>query len=74
MNSITARGHIRGNTVVVDEDLGLPEGALVTIRLETNEAPPSLAERLHDIIGIANELPEDMAMNHDHYLHGAMKK
>jgi hypothetical protein len=32
-----------------------------------------LAERLKDFIGIL-DLPEDAALNHDHYLYGAPKK
>ena len=31
-------------------------------------------ERLKDFVGIADDLPEDLAENHDHYLHGRPKK
>jgi hypothetical protein len=33
----------------------------------------TIAERLADVIGIASDLPEDMAAQHDHYIHGAPK-
>jgi predicted DNA-binding antitoxin AbrB/MazE fold protein len=37
-------------------------------------ADKSLADRYRNIIGAARNLPEDMAENHDHYLHGRPKK
>ena len=33
-----------------------------------------MAERYAGLIGITDHLPEDMAENHDHYLHGHPKK
>jgi hypothetical protein len=33
----------------------------------------TIAERLADVIGIAPDLPKDMAAQHDHYIHGAAK-
>lgn len=74
MGPITISGCVHGNTVVMDEDIGLPEGTPVTVHVETASARLSLADRLRDVIGIANDLPPDMARNHDHYLHGAPKK
>jgi hypothetical protein len=74
MGPITVSGCVHGNTVVMDEDIGLPEGTPVTLRVETAPARLSLADRLRDVIGIASDLPPDMARNHDHYLHGASKK
>lgn len=32
------------------------------------------AERYAEFIGIADDLPPDFAINHDHYLHGARKQ
>ena len=34
----------------------------------------TLYERLQPFIGVVNDLPPDMARNHDHYLHGVPKK
>jgi hypothetical protein len=33
----------------------------------------TLAERLQNVIGIVDDLPADMAQNHDHYLHATPK-
>lgn len=74
MGTITLNGCVHGNTVVMDEDIGLPEGTVVTVRVEPTGSPLSLADRLRSVIGIVDDLPRDMARNHDHYLHGAAKK
>lgn len=74
MEPITATGYVHGNTLVMEEEIGLPEGTAVIVRMETTPAPISLAESLRDVIGIVNDLPSDMARNHNHYLHGASKQ
>ena len=60
----------------------IPEGAAVEVELheakpaaepEVTEIP-TLYERYKDIIGIAEGLPEDFAMNHDHYIHGTPRR
>jgi hypothetical protein len=49
------------------------------MKLKAESATPAvaptrtIAERLADVIGIAPDLPEDMAAQHDHYIHGAPK-
>jgi hypothetical protein len=68
------QGHIENDVVVFDEPTSLPEGAVV--RVELAAAPPrkTLAERFKNIIGTVHDLPEDMAENHEHYLHGTPKQ
>lgn len=39
-----------------------------------SENNSTLAERMAQFIGMANDLPIDMAENHDHYIHGAPKR
>ncbi len=72
------RGRVKDGTIVLDEPMQLPEGAIVRVELatpeEAGEAIPSLAERLAPIIGRAKGLPEDAAENHDHYLYGTRKR
>lgn len=51
----------------------LPDG--MDVEVEVRPLPeaddgPTLYERLRDLIGIAPGLPQDMAENHDHYIHG----
>ena len=67
------QGHIENGVVVFDEPVSLPEGTTVRIEVIAVEPRPTLAERFKDIIGTARDLPEDMADNHDHYLHGTPK-
>lgn len=79
---MTYNGHIHNGAIVLDEASTLPEGAairVVVLPQVTSEAPavdpvPSLFDRYKDVIGIADGLPEDLALNHDHYLHGRPKK
>ncbi len=66
-------GQVKNGVIVLDEEAPLIEG--MKVRVELLEADlPTLAERLKDFIGKADGLPEDMAKNHDHYLHGQPKK
>ena len=67
------QGHVHNGVVVYDEPVTLPEGTVV--RLEPMDAPvrKTLAERYKNVIGAGVDLPEDLAKNHDHYLHGTPK-
>jgi hypothetical protein len=68
------RGHIEGNIVVFDDKVSLPEGTIVSVEPVEAARLMTLAERHKDIIGIAPDLPCDMADNHDHYIHGTPRK
>ena len=70
-------------TVTVENDtiklpVHVPDGTRLEITLpaESAEAAPrrTLAERYAKFVGLADDLPPDMAKNHDHYLHGASKR
>lgn len=71
---MTYRGHIQGNLVVLDDNVSLPDGTVVAVEPVEAVRMMTLAERYKDIIGIAPDLPPDMAENHDHYIHGTPKK
>jgi len=66
-------GHIQNGVVVFDEPVAVPEGTAVRVEVI---APlrKTLAERFKNIIGAGVDLPEDLAKNHDHYLHGTPKQ
>ena len=79
---MTARGKIRNGKVVLDDPQAIPEGTEVEVRpakprkRPTKGKPPkakprprSLADRLANVRGKATGLPEDAAVNHDHYLY-----
>lgn len=66
--------------------LALPEGARVHLRVEEQQGTaksateqgeqpiPSLLERLANVVGTVDDLPEDSSVNLDHYLYGAPKR
>lgn len=75
---MTYRGRIQGNTVIFDNPPGLPDGTEVVVEAlsedSVEESSLSLAERLGDLIGSIDDLPEDFALNHEHYRYGTPKR
>jgi hypothetical protein len=52
----------------------LPDGAEVRLTIPDTQAKPSFAERYAAYIGVAGDLPENLAANLDHYVHERPKK
>ena len=78
---MTLHGHFQNGIIVLDGGIPLPEGAAVEVQVIVPQSQPvlddelpTLAESLEDFIGILEDLPEDAATNHDHYLYGTPKK
>lgn len=72
---MTVIGTVENGKVALPAGVELPSGTKV--RIETLEDLPNqapLAEALKEFVGIFNDLPGDLARNHDHYLHGTPKK
>jgi hypothetical protein len=67
------RGRVQNGVVVLEDNVNLPDGTEVRVEPIRQRPRKTLAERYHSIIGIVDDLPEDMAENHDQYLHGASK-
>lgn len=67
-------GHIQDGKVVFDEPVSLPDGTVVRVEPVEPHRRRRLADRYKNAIGAAVNLPEDMARNHDHYLHGTPKQ
>ncbi len=67
-------GTVNGGVVVLENDSELPDGIHVRVIPDENGKIPALAERFGHLIGKAQGLPEDLAENHDHYLHGQPKR
>jgi hypothetical protein len=68
-------GKVQNGVVVLPPEAHLPEGTEVEVRF--SEAAPNgstFAERFKEFIGIADDLPPDLARNLDHYVHGHPKK
>lgn len=71
---MTYRGHIENGSVVLDEQVILPEGTEVRVEPVSTRSRTTLAERFKDVIGCISDLPADMAESHDHYNHGNRKE
>jgi hypothetical protein len=73
-------GVINNGTVVFDQPCGIPDGTKVTVQIEkaidatAASAPSTLGKRLLKHAGTVTGLPEDLAEQHDHYLHGTPKR
>lgn len=76
------RGHVRNGRIELDEEVRLPDGAVVMVQVEEDGSrPPSsddeiepLGKRLLRHAGTAEGLPSDAARNLDHYLYGLPKR
>jgi hypothetical protein len=73
-DAMSYTGQVQNGVVVLDDGKPLPEGTRVRVEPLAPEQPPTLAEIFKDFIGIVDDLPADLAKNHDHYLHGQPKK
>lgn len=74
-------GTVHDGAILLDGPAKLPVGARVEIEVKTvkettpaeGEAQPTLLNLLK-LAGIAKDLPEDFAAQHDHYIHGTPKR
>ncbi len=78
---MTYQGHFENGVIVLDEPVNAPDGAKVRVELlhtgdatQRPETPWSTHyEHYESIIGAIDDLPEDFAAQHDHYIHGTPK-
>jgi hypothetical protein len=76
------RGQVRNGRIELDEAVGLPDGATVTVEVEDNgsqgglrgDVLEPLGKKLMRHAGTAEGLPPDAARNLDHYLYGLPKR
>ena len=72
---MTLTGRVKNGVVILEEGKSLPEGTFVRVEtLEGASARDSVGDSLLEWAGRGVALPEDLARNHDHYLHGQPKK
>ena len=69
--SITAV--VEQNTIKLPAGMHLPDGTQVRVEPITS-GTRTLAERYANLIGIADDLPDDLAKNLEHYVHGQPKR
>ena len=81
---MTYKGTVQNGVVLIDGGVCLPEGAEVQIELTDGAQPtadtsgePTIWQKLAALArkyeSLPCDLPEDLAENHDHYLHGLPK-
>jgi hypothetical protein len=75
---MSLEGRIENGRVVFDEPVPFADGTPVRVEPlpETSARPvrdTSFLERLGNVVGAIHDLPEDLAINHDHYLFGTPK-
>jgi hypothetical protein len=76
------RGRVKGGVIVFDPPNSLPEGVEVRVEIMPAESEGplldeqgrTLGQKLMKYAGRATGLPEDAALNHDHYLYGTPKR
>ncbi len=71
---MTYAGHVKEGVVVFDGPDRPAEGAIVRVEEASQAEKPNWGEVFKDLIGAVDGLPQDMAENHDHYIHGAPKR
>jgi hypothetical protein len=78
-------GTVHGGVIVPDGTCSLPEGSRVRIRVvqqngqtENQKEGPTIVQKLRKLAEkyerLPCDLPDDYAINHDHYLHGLPKR
>lgn len=70
--SITAV--VENGLIKLPKDVPWESGTVVRIEPVDEQPAPTLLETFKDFVGIADDLPEDLASNMDHYVHGLPKK
>ncbi|HUY93191.1 MAG TPA: hypothetical protein VMV10_30965 [Pirellulales bacterium] len=82
---MTYQGKVQGGIIVLADGLTLPEGTEVTVvprsperKAEPQEHAPSSLEKMVALADWAEsqpcDLPENLASNHDHDLHGQYRR
>ena len=72
---MTLEGTMNNGVLVLDNGVQLPDGTRVEVVVKAQaKAASPLGEALLKLAGTAVGLPEDMAEQHDHYIHGTPKR
>lgn len=72
---MTLEGVVQNGMIVLTGDQKLAEGTRVQVIVrEVATSKTTLRDRLLKLAGTVDDLPADMARNHDHYIHGAPKR
>jgi hypothetical protein len=75
-------GVVSNGAIVLDQRVALPDGTRVEVHVQEMpktqscgvQWPASAKELLLKLAGCMENLPSDMAAQHDHYIHGTPKR
>lgn len=66
---------VENDTIKLPPSVHVPDGTKLEITLpEVTLNPKSVAQRYAGLVGVADDMPTDLARNLDHYIHGHAKK
>ena len=72
---MTFTATVEDGKVMLPPEVKLPTGTKVRVEtLEIASPATPIGNKLQDLDGVASGLPQDLAKNHDHYLHGKPKQ
>ena len=71
---MTCTVKVKDGSIRLPPGVELPDGAEVRLTIPDSPSHASFAERYAACIGVADDLPADLAANLDHYVHGHRKK
>ena len=73
--SMSLEGHVQNGVIVLDDGRRLADATRVQVIVHgASPAKATLRDRLLKLAGTVDDLPADMARNHDHYIHGGPKR
>ena len=72
--TMTCTVKVANGVIKLPPGVKLPDGAEVRLTIPDALTQRSFAERYAAYIGVAKDLPPDLAANLDHYVHGHRKK
>ena len=70
---MTFQGTFQNGVIVLDQPAPLQEGDRVRVVVDGKTDAATLSSLLK-FAGTVNDLPSDMAAQHDHYIHGTPKR
>lgn len=71
---MTCTVKVANGIIPLPPGMKLPDGVEVQLTIPDPSAQPSFGERYAAYIGVADDLPADLAANLDHYVHGHRKQ
>lgn len=71
---MTLEGIVQKGTVILESGVTIPDGTRVQVIVPESAGAQRTFQSLLELAGTVNDLPSDLALNHDHYLHGHPKK